>query len=105
VEDGNAEDGHDRIADELLHRAAVPLQDGAHLLEVAAQDPTKRLRVEAFTEGGRAGDVGENDGDCLPNVPLDRSARRKRRRAGQAEPRELRVLLAAGAANGHTSSL
>ena len=31
VRDRHPEDGHHRVADELLHRAAVPLEDRAHL--------------------------------------------------------------------------
>ena len=34
VEGGDAEDGHDRVADELLHRPAVALEDALHLFEV-----------------------------------------------------------------------
>ena len=36
--DWNAERGYDRIADELLDGAAVALEDGAHLDEVALHD-------------------------------------------------------------------
>ncbi len=36
VDDGHAEDGHDRVADVLLDRAAVALDDLAHAREVAA---------------------------------------------------------------------
>jgi hypothetical protein len=36
VHDRHAEHGHHRIADELLHRAAVPLDDRLHPLEVAS---------------------------------------------------------------------
>src|SRR5581483_6455388 len=35
VQEGDAEDGHDGVADELLDRAAVPLEHGARLLVVA----------------------------------------------------------------------
>src|SRR4030095_5458699 len=43
----NAEHSHDRVADELLHRAAVPLDHGTHLVEVAPHGPAKRFRIEA----------------------------------------------------------
>jgi hypothetical protein len=43
---GDAEDGHDRVADELLHGAAVALDDCLHLVEVAAEERPQRLRVD-----------------------------------------------------------
>ena len=45
VHDRNAEDRHHRVADELLHRAAVRLDDPLHPLEVARQQRPQRLRV------------------------------------------------------------
>jgi len=41
----NTENGHDRIADELLHRPAVRLDDPLHPLEVPGQQRTQRLRI------------------------------------------------------------
>ena len=61
----HAEYGHDRIANELLHRAAVVLHDRLHLVEVAGEQPAQRLGVEAFAERGRAGDVAEERGHRL----------------------------------------
>ena len=62
----DAEDGHDRVADELLHGAAVPLQlaadDGVVLLHHAAQ----HLSVERLAERRGVRDVREDDGDRLP---------------------------------------
>ena len=37
VHERNAEDSHDGVADELLHRAAVMLDDRLHALEVARE--------------------------------------------------------------------
>jgi hypothetical protein len=99
--DGDAEDGHHRVADELLDLAAVTLDDRAHRLEVAADDHAERLCIEAFTEGRRADDVDEDHGDRLARRLARRRAHRQRRGAGEAEPGDLGVLLAAGAANGH----
>ena len=62
---GHPEHGHDRVADELLHRAAVALERGLDGLEVPPHDVAKELRVEALAEGRRAGDVGEQDRDDL----------------------------------------
>jgi hypothetical protein len=55
----NAEDGHHRVADELLHCAAVPLDDRLHLAEVAAEQRAQCLRVGGLAERGRADDVAE----------------------------------------------
>ena len=65
VHDRHAEHGHHRVADELLHRAAVPLDDRLHPLEVAGEQRAQRLRVELLAELGRAGDVAEEDRDDL----------------------------------------
>ncbi len=39
------EDGHDRVAHELLHSAAVLLDDRAQILEVATHASAQRLRI------------------------------------------------------------
>ena len=41
-----AEDGHDRVADELLDHAAVPLEHRLHVVEVAREHLAQRLRVD-----------------------------------------------------------
>jgi hypothetical protein len=46
---GDAEDGHDRIADELFHRAAVGFDDRLHSLEVAGEEGAQRLRVRGLS--------------------------------------------------------
>ena len=68
MQDGEAEDGHERVAGELLERAAVARDDGRHLAEVAREDPAHRLGVEALAERGRAGDVDEQHGDRPPRL-------------------------------------
>jgi hypothetical protein len=42
----DAEDGHHRVADELLHRAAVALDDLLHALEVAGKERAQRLGID-----------------------------------------------------------
>ena len=54
VSDRDAEHRHHRVADELLHRAAVPFHDQPDLLEVPAHRAPHRLGVEPFPERGRA---------------------------------------------------
>ena len=68
VQPRHAEDGHDRVADELLHRAAVALQHDAHLGEVAVHQLPQRLGVELLSERGRALDVREDHGDDLAHA-------------------------------------
>ena len=45
VRDRNAKHGHHGVADELLHRTAVRLDDPLHPLEVAGEQRTQRFRV------------------------------------------------------------
>ena len=61
-----AEHRHHRVADELLHRAAVALDGDPHLLVPPAQELAQRLGVEALAEHGRVGQVAEEDADGLP---------------------------------------
>ena len=68
VHDGNAEDGHDSVADELLDRSAVLFQHGSHLFEVALHDSAHRLRVGLLPERRRARNVCEDDGYCLAGL-------------------------------------
>ena len=101
----DAEDGHHRVADELLDGAAVRLERGAHLLEVARHDAPDRLGVDPLSAPGGVDDVAEEDGDGLA-----RRARRARRlREGGAarvtESSALRVALAAFRTGDHATSL
>jgi hypothetical protein len=59
------EDGHHRVADELLHRTAVGLHDSLHPLEVAREQCPQRLRIRRLAERGRSGHVAEDDRDRL----------------------------------------
>ena len=96
----DAEDGHDRVADELLDRPAVRLDDGLHALEVAGQHSAERLRVGRLAERGRAGDVAEEDGDGLALLARGRRGL-ERRSAGVAEAGALGILLPAARTRGH----
>src|SRR5438874_2163499 len=62
----DAEDGHDGVADELLHCAAVALDRSAHGLVPPAHQAAQRLGIEALAELRRLGEVAEQDGDGLP---------------------------------------
>ena len=76
-----APDGHHRVADELLDRAAIPLDDLAGHVEVAAEELADGLRVAVVGEGREANEVGEQDTD---EAALGRASRAAegRRRAG-----------------------
>ena len=68
VEHREAEDGHHGVADELLDHAAVPLELGAHRVEVARHHLAQRLRVEPLAHARRALEVGEDDRHDLPHL-------------------------------------
>ena len=99
---GDAEHGHDRIADELLDRPAVRLDDPLHALEVAGEQGAQRLGVGRLAQGGRAGDVAEEDGDGLALLASGRRGL-ERRAARVAETRPFRVLRAAARTRGHAA--
>src|SRR5205823_13227585 len=65
VSGGNAEDGHDRIADELLHRSTMELDDLLHPLEVAGKQRSQSLGICRLAQRGRADDVAEEHGHDL----------------------------------------
>ena len=92
VGDRRAPDGHHRVADELLDRAAVAADHAGGELEVPRERLTDLLRVTLLGERREADEVGEEDGDeaALGDVggkDLDRLRRgdRERRRALAAE--------------------
>ena len=61
--DRRAPHGHDRVADELLDRAAVAADHLAGKLEVARQELAGLLRVPALGQRREADEVGEQDRD------------------------------------------
>ena len=82
--DGCSPDGHHRVADELLHPAAVPGDDVGGDVEVAGQELPGLLRVVSLRERGEPDQVGEQHRD---EAALgDRGARRddRPRAAGTA---------------------
>src|SRR5439155_18769973 len=100
VDAGKAEDGHDRVADVLLDRSAVPLECPAHLIEVARHDLAYRLRVELLRHRRRSLDIREDDRHGLSYF-LWRKRRGERRPAKAAETTLLRVFLAAVRTDDH----
>ena len=65
VQHRHAEHGHHGVADELLHGAAVPLDDRLHPLEVAREQRAQPFGIERLAERGRAGQVAEQHGHRL----------------------------------------
>ncbi len=79
VRGGSAEDGHHRVADELLDEPLVLLDRRGHLAEQVGLDPAHVLGVESLAQRGEAGQVREEHGDRAP-VAVGRGGRRRRRR-------------------------
>ena len=104
VHERHSEHGHDRIADELLYRSTVRLDDGLHPLEVAGEEGAQRLGVSRLAERSPTGHVAEDDGDCLA---LLSRGRRDDERIGAllAELGLVAVLVAAGRADPHVFRL
>ena len=100
VDDRHAEDGHHRIADELLDRAAVVLEDGPHLREVPGMT-ARMLLGRAVRRGRRVGDVGEHDRHRLANL-MRRLGLGERAAARVTEAGGLHVRLTADAAYVHS---
>jgi hypothetical protein len=65
VSDGGAEEGHDAVAEELVHGPFVAVDLGQHQLEGARHDGVDVLRIEPLGERGESGNVDEEDRDLL----------------------------------------
>ena len=85
VQHRHPEHRHHRIADELLDRAAVILDDRLHPLEVARQHQPQRLGIELLTKRRRAGDVTEEHRHRLPLL-LNEARLRERSGTRVTEP-------------------
>jgi hypothetical protein len=86
VDRRHAEHGHHRVADELLHGAAVTFEHAPHLREVALHHAAERLRVEAFAERGGVDDVAEHDRHRPPRPPGSAPGRREGGATAWTEP-------------------
>ncbi len=103
VGDRRPEDGHDRVTDELLDRAAVAFDLGPQQGVVRAQGGQHLLRIGAVRGGREADQVGEEDRDDLPLLAARRRGIGQRRPARQAEASVLGVLGRAGWADPHVA--
>src|SRR5262249_57393460 len=98
VGDGTPEARAHRVAGELLHRAAVPLDRGPRLLEVPNHDLPYGLRIDPLAKGRRADHVAEEQRRLL--APLGRT-RGQRLAATRAKARVVGVFPAALWARAH----
>ena len=105
VRDRCAEDGHHRVADELLDRAAVPLELGAELRVVRRERRADVFGVEPFRACRRADEVGEEDRHDLPLLARGRGGRNERGAAHPAEAGAVGILLAAGRTRDHVRTV
>jgi hypothetical protein len=65
VGEGRAEEGHDPVAHDLIHRALVAVDGLHHQLEDGVEELSRLLRVTAGEQLHRALEVGEEDRDLL----------------------------------------
>jgi hypothetical protein len=95
--------GHCCVADELLDRAAVALEDRAQLCVIASHQLAQGFGIGALAERRRADEVTEEDGDRLTHAGGCLGCE-----LGTAAPTEaeaVRILLAAGRTACHRPSL
>ena len=78
---GDAEGGHDGVADDLLDGAAVRLENEPHLVEVAGQQLAERLGVEPLPKARRALQVGVDDRDGATDLRCHQPSLRRRRQS------------------------
>ena len=97
-----AEDTHDRVPDELLHRASVALELLANALVVRRQNRAHVLRIEVLRTSGETDEVDEEHGYHSP-LFTDRPLL-ENRAARVAELRFVGVLLAAACAGEHAGN-
>ena len=102
MHDWDAKDGHDRVADELLDRAAVPTHDRLHPFEVARQQRPQRLRIGRLAELRRPHHITEEHSHDLA---LLRGVCGRRGPAFGAKLEDLSSVVAANRTCRHETSL
>jgi hypothetical protein len=100
VRDRSAEQSHDRVADELLDRAAVPLELAPQAGVVRREKGAYILRVEPLGATCEADEVGEEHGQDL-SLFAGLGLFSQGSRAREAEVGDRRILLAAARADQH----
>ena len=100
-----AEDGHDRVADELLDNPAERLELVLHRRMERREDCAHILGIELIRASGEADQIDEDHADNPPLLTRRGRGGVERGPAGEAEPRVVRVLRAACLAHEHGRSV
>src|SRR5207245_1906538 len=101
----DSEHGHDRVADELLHPGAMPLERRPRLVEVAGLEPSQGFRIEPLSRPRVAGEIAEEHGHGLAGLACELRLGGQLRTAGAAEAEAVGALLAANRADRHAERL
>jgi hypothetical protein len=75
VSNGQREDGHDRVPDELVDHAAEAFDAARHVPEIPVEDGDEDLGLQPLAEAREAPDVTEEDRDFLLTTPVTRLTR------------------------------
>ena len=106
VRDRRAEHRHHRVADELLHRAAVPLDLLSQAGVVGADPGAHVLGIRRLRRSGEADQIAEEHRDDLALLVHRRGGLLAQRRGAEGAERKLaRKLLAAGGTGRHARTV
>jgi hypothetical protein len=105
VRDRRPKHRHDRVADELLHRAAVALEHRSEVAVIRLKKPSHLLRVHSLRARGEADEVGEQHRDDLAFLARRCRVRGEGGSAGVTKASASRVLLTAVRAGDHWQSV
>jgi hypothetical protein len=101
----NSENGHDGVTDELLHHAAVALENPAHLSEIAIHELPGHLWSDALDQLVQAVNIGKDHSHGLAGLRIELGFDGERPTTGGAIPRIIWPDLAAAPTDGHAVSL
>ena len=101
VRNGSAEDGHDRVSDELLDDAAIRLDAVAKKVVVGPQPGADVLGIRALRSRREPDEVAEEHGDDLPLLPHRDGCAGELGTARIAESRAVAILRPARRAGRH----
>ena len=87
VRDRDPEDGHHRVADELLDGSPMSLENRAEILEIPAHTGAQGFRIRRLAERGRPDEVAEEDRDDLALLAHGRSLGANRLQLGELDVR------------------
>src|SRR5205807_243488 len=99
--DWRTENSHHGVADELLHRAASPLELHAHVSVVRREQSAHVLRIKPLRVRREADEIDEHDRNDLAFLGGRALLGLERATAGVAEACAFRILLTATGARHH----